>query len=268
MVCKIKGCNNRICKNTARYGSGLCRSCASSGKNNGFFGKGKGIKKYYCISCGQEVSDYRCKRCVECAKLVMKTFKEREKRRLLNINKNNPSYKNGKYTEESKNNHFCVDCGKKISINSKRCKKCYHKYIISEKILKGRKKSKAWRKKISETSRKRGISKGKNNPMFGKVTHGKWGKYKDINMRSSYEIAYAKYLDKNKIKWQYEPKAFDLGNSTYTPDFYLPKENLYIEIKGYWRDNAKKKFNSFKKKYKDTKIKVLMKCDLEKLEVI
>ncbi|KKL59181.1 hypothetical protein LCGC14_2217940 [marine sediment metagenome] len=76
-------------------------------------------------------------------------------------------------------------------------------------------------------------------------------------MRSSYEIAYAKWLDKQNIKWKYESKTFDLGNTTYTPDFYLPKTNKYIEIKGYWREDAKKKFKKFKTIYSETKIQVL-----------
>jgi hypothetical protein len=75
---------------------------------------------------------------------------------------------------------------------------------------------------------------GKNSHRFGKPPiHGKRIRYKDICFRSSWEVAYAKYLDKNQIKWLYESKTFDLGNCTYTPDFYLPEKNEYIEIKGY-----------------------------------
>ena len=91
----------------------------------------------------------------------------------------------------------------------------------------------------------------------GQITHGRWGIYKNIKMRSSYEIAYAKWLDKQNIKWKYESKTFDLGNTTYTPDFYLPETNKYIEIKGYWREDAKKKFKKFKTIYSETKIQVL-----------
>jgi len=105
--------------------------------------------------------------------------------------------------------------------------------------------------------------------MFGKkAKHGKRIVYKSILMRSSWVVKYAKYLDKNNIKWQYESKRFDLGNSTYAPDFYLPKENKYIEIKGWWRDNAKKKFRRFKRKYPEIKIEVLMRKDLQKLNLI
>ena len=57
-------------------------------------------------------------------------------------------------------------------------------------------------------------------------------------------------------------KTFDLGNTTYTPDFYLPEFHLYIEIKGFWRDDAKKKFQEFEQKYCGEKIKILNENEL------
>jgi len=33
--------------------------------------------------------------------------------------------------------------------------------------------------------------------------------------------------------------------TTYTPDFYLPETNTFIEVKGYWRDDAKVKYDKF-----------------------
>ncbi len=101
---------------------------------------------------------------------------------------------------------------------------------------------------------------GKNHPMFGKkCQNSKGAYYKNIWLRSSYEIAYAKWLDKNQIKWTYEPIAFNLGNNTYRPDFYLPQTNEYIEIKGFWRLKAKEKYTLFKKLYPKIKIIVLTK---------
>jgi predicted nuclease of restriction endonuclease-like RecB superfamily len=77
-------------------------------------------------------------------------------------------------------------------------------------------------------------------------------------MRSNWEVAYAKWLDKQNIKWQYEQQTFDLGDTTYTPDFYLPETDTYIEIKGYWYNISKKKFKLFKKLYPQIKITVIM----------
>ncbi|HXF55980.1 MAG TPA: hypothetical protein VNO34_00025 [Actinomycetota bacterium] len=51
------------------------------------------------------------------------------------------------------------------------------------------------------------------------------------------ERQFARLLDFYQIEWQYEPRSFDLewdrhGNVTqrFTPDFYLPQYDLYIEI--------------------------------------
>jgi hypothetical protein len=53
----------------------------------------------------------------------------------------------------------------------------------------------------------------------------------------STEEAFARILDFYGIEWQYEPRTFPLawdaaGNVTeaFTPDFYLPQQNLYIEL--------------------------------------
>ena len=51
------------------------------------------------------------------------------------------------------------------------------------------------------------------------------------------ERQFAQLLDFYQIEWQYEPRSFDLefdkdGNITqrFTPDFYMPQFDLYIEI--------------------------------------
>jgi hypothetical protein len=51
------------------------------------------------------------------------------------------------------------------------------------------------------------------------------------------ERQFARLLEFYQIEWDYEPKSFDLewdreGNVTqrFTPDFYLPAYDLYIEI--------------------------------------
>jgi len=51
------------------------------------------------------------------------------------------------------------------------------------------------------------------------------------------ERQFARLLDFYQIEWRYEPRSFDLewdkdGNvvQRFTPDFYLPQYDLYIEI--------------------------------------
>jgi len=66
-----------------------------------------------------------------------------------------------------------------------------------------------------------------------------------INMRSRSETLFAHHLDSLGVDWQYEPERFDLGWSTYTPDFYMPKLDRWIEVKGQWTDVSLRKFTEF-----------------------
>jgi len=83
------------------------------------------------------------------------------------------------------------------------------------------------------------------------------GKRKDLNntyFRSAWEANYARYLNLVKEKWQYEPRMFlykDIihGTRSYAPDFYLPKQDRWIEVKGYFRPKAVTAIKRFKKYY-------------------
>ena len=91
-----------------------------------------------------------------------------------------------------------------------------------------------------------------------KIPHGKREYYKNICFRSTWEVQTAKWLDQHNIEWLYESKVFSLKiNNSYTPDFYLPKLDKYIEVKGYWREDAKNKFNEFKTIYSNKSIYVM-----------
>ncbi len=83
-----------------------------------------------------------------------------------------------------------------------------------------------------------------------------------ICFRSNYELVYAKYLDSKNIKWIYESTTFDLEDTTYTPDFFIPEEDLYVEIKGYMYEHAKNKISLFGKKFPNIGLKILYKEDL------
>jgi len=223
-------------------------------KNSGNPNYKKGLP--HCILCGKELSDYHCKTCIKCI------IKNKEPQ------------------------HYCLDCKKHISRNGIRCHSCHIKYMWKIKVFSSRKGKNNSNYKHGKTYNNRCIDcskilrnyrskrcpscahKGKLSYLFGKITHGRGSYYKNVWMRSGYEIKYAKYLDKKGIKWLYESKTFDLGDTTYTPDFYLPKTKEYIEIKGWWRDDAKKKFELFKKMYPNIKITILDKLELTKKEII
>jgi hypothetical protein len=67
------------------------------------------------------------------------------------------------------------------------------------------------------------------------VNRGYAGYYNNVYLRSSYEYAYAKYLDFKGIRWTYEERTYDLGCKKYKPDFFLYNDNdelqLIVEIK-------------------------------------
>jgi cytidylate kinase len=83
----------------------------------------------------------------------------------------------------------------------------------------------------------------------------------------SSEEEFAKMLDFYQIKWLYEPKTFPLewdseGNITeaFSPDFYLPEQDLYVELttqkqKLVWKKN--KKIRRLKELYPDVYIKII-----------
>lgn len=102
-----------------------------------------------------------------------------------------------------------------------------------------------------------GTGKGQyyNSPLQGKI----W-------LRSSYELAYAKYLDSINELWYYEIETFDLGNCTYTPDFFLPRTDKFIEIKGYMSSIAQEKISKFLEQY-PWDLEILYEEDLIKLGI-
>lgn len=115
----------------------------------------------------------------------------------------------------------------------------------SKKML-GRKATLETLEKISKSNIGKHLNNGKG---YGKQFYYDSPLQGKIRLRSSYELAYAKYLDYNNILWLYEMETFDLGTTTYTPDFYLPKTEKFIEIKGYMRPEAKKKIDMFNEQY-------------------
>lgn len=67
------------------------------------------------------------------------------------------------------------------------------------------------------------------------MNRGYAGYYSGFYLRSSYEYAYAKFLDHMGVKWKYETEIYKLGSSTYKPDFFIYNENnkliKIVEIK-------------------------------------
>lgn len=108
--------------------------------------------------------------------------------------------------------------------------------------------SEAWKASVSS-----GLRKAYREGRANATAHcrGKWSWYEGplgrIHMRSQSEVIFAEKLDLYDIEWQYEPKRFDLGWTTYCPDFYLPApHDLWVEVKGWLTDQAVLKMSSFR----------------------
>lgn len=89
------------------------------------------------------------------------------------------------------------------------------------------------------------------------------------------EEEFARILDFYHIAWQYEPRTFVLerdeaGNpvKSFTPDFYLPEHDLYIEIttlKQSLVTKKNRKVRLLRENYPDVNIKLLYSSDYNKL---
>ena len=69
----------------------------------------------------------------------------------------------------------------------------------------------------------------------------------EVVMDSSWEHICATKLDEANIQWERSPdmileyRTVRNRRRKYIPDFYLPKHDIYIEVKGYWTDAVRHK---------------------------
>ncbi len=89
------------------------------------------------------------------------------------------------------------------------------------------------------------------------------------------EAEFARILDMYKIEWMYEPKTFPIewdseGNVTmaFSPDFYLPRFDLYLELTTMdqkYVTKKNKKMRRVKELYPGTNIRIVYKKDFAEL---
>lgn len=105
--------------------------------------------------------------------------------------------------------------------------------------------------------------------------NAKTGKRSDIPhfVRSSWEANFSRYLTHRGIPYEYEPKTFYFntwerrGAMHYTPDFYLPDEDRYVEIKGQMASEDRTKLRRMAKYYPEVRVDLIdgpAYADLEK----
>jgi hypoxanthine phosphoribosyltransferase len=89
------------------------------------------------------------------------------------------------------------------------------------------------------------------------------------------ELECAKLLDYHGVPWDYEPRTFVLERDdegrvveAFTPDFYLPEQDLYLEItvmKQSLVTRKNRKLRKLRQLYPDVRIKLFYKRDIERL---
>src|ERR687891_1579528 len=85
----------------------------------------------------------------------------------------------------------------------------------------------------------------------------------------------ARILDFYGLRWEYEPRSFVLEEDeegrvveAFTPDFYLPEQDLYLEItvmKQSLVTRKNRKLRKVRRLYPDVRVKLFYKRDIERL---
>jgi hypothetical protein len=89
------------------------------------------------------------------------------------------------------------------------------------------------------------------------------------------ELECAKLLDYYGVPWAYEPRTFVLERDeegrvveAFTPDFYLPEQNLYLELtvmKQSLVTRKNRKLRKLRERYPDVNAKLFYRRDIERL---
>jgi hypoxanthine phosphoribosyltransferase len=89
------------------------------------------------------------------------------------------------------------------------------------------------------------------------------------------ELECAKILDYYGIRWDYEPQSFVLERdgegrvvSAFTPDFYLPEQDLFIEVtvmKQSLVTRKNRKIRELRRLYPHVRVKLFYRRDIERL---
>ena len=209
-----------------------------------------------CKMCGRQISgqkEGKSSFCYRCSAKFYRNPSKKESREKIRAAKIR-FYQNGgrpwNYGVTVENNEIWKRTAQKIS-------KALRGRTFEE--IYGPEKANEMRKKLSLRSR------GSNNPMFGKKSpHRKGGYRKDLGhyVRSSWEADFARILKLYNLDYEYEPRTFKLIRANgeilhYTPDFYVPSQNTFYEIKGFLRDLDREKLELFKQQYPQINLVVI-----------
>lgn len=93
--------------------------------------------------------------------------------------------------------------------------------------------------------------------------------------QNTVELECAKLLDYYEIPWMYEPHTFVLEEApdgrvveAFSPDFFLPEQNLYVELtvmKQSLVTRKNRKLRKLRERYPDVNVKLFYRRDIERL---
>jgi hypothetical protein len=173
-----------------------------------------------------------------------------------------------KNTYENKGRPIGIDAWNKgLDKNDERVKKIgdtlRYKYKSGQlkAHFKGKKHSKSTKQKIS---RKLSVN--------NKGGRCKWYLVGGVSVQGTWERDVAIQLTKLGISWRKLKVNSDVLRYTingeiksYTPDFYLPDDDVYLEVKGYWWGNDLLKMQCVIKQHPSKRIFVIQKKEMERL---
>lgn len=96
-----------------------------------------------------------------------------------------------------------------------------------------------------------------------------WFLVDGIYVQGTWERDFAIKLNDLGIKWEKVKKhawKYQMHGRVrhYTPDFYLPEHDTFIELKGYWWGNDKEKMKFVLDQHSDKKLKIIQREEYEK----
>lgn len=253
------------------------------------------MKKTVCQYCGKEISNNNIKKhllshesnpeyhkpsqhvtheglnCIYCNKLFKNknSLAQHECRCKLNPNKirvvsNFIDYNS--LHKESWNKGLTKETDERVRKNAEAI---HNSYVSGKsKALKGIK-NPSCRPEIKEKISRTIMEKSKQGLWHTSLAKNMHINYNGIDLHGKWELGYAKYLDLNNIKWERCKRRFSYifegKERYYTPDFYLPESETYVEVKGYSRAKDYAKWNQFPK---ELNLLVIRRKELIELGVI
>lgn len=96
----------------------------------------------------------------------------------------------------------------------------------------------------------------------------KWFEISGKKVQGTWERDLALYFDKHNIKWNRctsIPYIIDGITRHYTPDFYLPETDIFVEVKGYWWGNDKIKMQLVIEQHNDKSFRIIEGGEFKKI---